>query len=124
MQQEMIDSIARAAHEVNAAFCRGLGDHSQPDWKHAPEWQKESARNGVQLYIDQPETTPEQSHNSWLAEKEANGWSYGPTKDPDRKLHPCIVTYSRLPMEQRAKDTLFGTVVRALISRQDSAADS
>lgn len=43
-----VDAAARAAHEVNRAYCIALGDTSQPSWDEAPEWQRESAKKGVQ----------------------------------------------------------------------------
>lgn len=109
-----IERIARVCHEVNRAYCASLGDHSQPAWEDAPDWQRESARTGVAAIVDNPETTPEQSHEGWLAQKRADGWTYGPVKDAEKKEHPCFVPYGQLPAEQRAKDYLFGAVVRAL----------
>jgi hypothetical protein len=55
---------------------------------------------------------PEQSHESWLAEKKADGWRYGPIKDPAAKTHPCFVPYAELPPEQKGKDAIFVGVVR------------
>ena len=106
------EACARAAHEANRAYCIAIGDHSQPSWDEAPDWQKSSARNGVKGAL--AGATPEQSHESWLAEKVANGWTYGPTKNPDAKQHPCMVAYADLPESQRAKDQIFIAVVRAV----------
>lgn len=106
--------IARVAHEVNRAYCAALGDMSQPAWPDAPQWQKDSAINGVRFHLANPEAGPDHSHNSWLAEKEAGGWKYGPVKDPEKKEHPCFVPYDQLPVEQKAKDYLFRGVVHAL----------
>lgn len=110
-----IEQIAKTCHEVNKAFCVGHGDNSQPSWEDAPEWQKQSAINGVQYHIDHPDSKPEDSHNSWLAEKEKDGWKYGPVKNPETKEHPCFVPYDQLPVEQQAKDALFITVVRSFV---------
>ena len=111
-EKMIIEACARAAHEANRAYCLALGDLSQPSWEEAPEWQKSSAHNGVRGAL--AGNTPEQSHESWLSEKEATGWAYGPVKDPEAKLHPCFVPYSELPPAQRAKDSIFTTVVRVL----------
>lgn len=111
----IIEAAARVAHEVNRGYCLFLGDTSQPAWDDAPEWQKASARNGARAIRANPQTTPRESHESWLAEKARDGWQYGPVKDPDRKLHPCFVPYDELPAEQRAKDYLFGAAVRAML---------
>lgn len=106
--------IARVCHEVNRAYCASIGDHSQPSWEDAPEWQRKSATLGVLFTIDNPAAPPSASHESWLAEKAADGWKYGPVKNPDTKEHPCFVPYDELPVEQKTKDYLFQAVVRAL----------
>jgi hypothetical protein len=40
-------ACARAAHEANRAYCLALGDETQAPWHDAPDWQKESAIEGV-----------------------------------------------------------------------------
>jgi RyR domain len=112
VEMDVLEACARAAHEVNRAYCIALGDLSQPTWEDAPEWQKSSARNGVAGAL--AGNTPEQSHESWLAEKRATGWKYGSVKDPEKKEHPCFVPYAELPPDQRAKDDLFLSTVRAM----------
>lgn len=112
LNARFIEACARAAHEVNRAYCLATGDTSQPSWDDAPDWQKSSARNGVVGAL--AGNTPEQSHEDWLAEKRAGGWTYGPTKDPDAKTHPCMVPYADLPREQQMKDHLFLATVLAM----------
>ncbi len=111
-----VDQIAQVTHDANAAYCRSIGDNSQPAWADAPDWQRDSAVNGVKFTIANPTAPPSASHDSWLAEKREAGWQYGPTKDPAKKLHPCFVPYDALPVEQRRKDALFQSVVRALVA--------
>lgn len=111
-REAIIEACARAAYEANRAYCITLGDRSFGPWETAPEWQRDSARNGIPGAL--AGNTPEQSHESWLAEKERAGWVYGPIKDPELKQHPCMVPYAQLPPEQRAKDGIFLGVVRAL----------
>lgn len=106
--------IARVCHEVNRAYCTSLGDHSQPAWEDAPEWQRQSAITGVGFTLSNPDAKPSDSHDSWLAEKRADGWKFGPVKNPEAKEHPCFVEYNELPSEQKAKDYLFQAVVRTL----------
>lgn len=109
-----VEQIAAICHETNAAYCRQIGDNSQPSWENAPDWQRESAINGVQFHLDNPLANPIDSHDNWSKEKIADGWMYGPVKDPERKLHPCLVDYELLPVAQRRKDSLFIGVIRAL----------
>ncbi|EPZ5817790.1 RyR domain-containing protein [Klebsiella pneumoniae] len=106
------ESVARIAHEVNRAYCQSIGDDSQPAWEDAPEWQRESAINGVAFHLKN-DATPEQSHANWLEQKAREGWKYGPVKDVEKKEHPCFCSYGELPAEQRAKDYLFRGVVNS-----------
>ena len=107
------EEIARVCHQVNKAYCEAMGDHSQPDWKDAPQWQKDSAMMGVNLHSDN-NVGPEASHESWMAQKVADGWVYGALKDPVAKTHYCIVPFHQLSKEQQAKDFIFREVVHAL----------
>lgn len=107
--------IAKVCHEVNRAYCASLGDHSQLAWEEAPAWQKASAVAGVEYLLANPELGPSATHDSWLCVKRQEGWAYGPVKDPERKLHPCMVPFEELPPAQQLKDSLFGAVVRALV---------
>ena len=108
-----IEAAARAAHEANRAYCLAIGDASQLDWDEAPEWQKASARSGVLGVL--AGNGPEQSHESWLKEKAATGWKFGPVKDPEKKEHPCFLPYAELPPAQKQKDGIFVGVVRAVL---------
>lgn len=103
-------NIARICHEANRAYCFSIGDTSQLPWPDAPEWQKDSAFKGVEFHLS-GERTPEESHESWLAEKKAQGWKYGPMKNVDAKEHPCFLPYSELPEAQQVKDKLFSAIV-------------
>lgn len=107
-------SIAAVCHEVNRAYCQSLGDYTQPAWDDAPEWQKSSACMGVELHLNNPDAGPQASHESWMKQKLEEGWKYGAYKDPDNKLHPCIVPFNELPREQQAKDFIFRGVVHAV----------
>lgn len=105
-----IVDIARICHQVNKAYCESIGDKSQVDWDAAPEWQRESAKLGVKFHLENKELPPSASHESWLKEKERDGWKYGPIKDADKKEHPCFVPYDQLPTDQKAKDYIFTAI--------------
>lgn len=109
------EQIARVCHEVNRAYCKALGDESQLAWVDAPQWQRDSAIMGVEFIRANPDAKPSASHESWLKQKEADGWKYGPVKDANKKEHPCYVPYDELPTEQKAKDYIFGAIVRAMM---------
>lgn len=109
------EEIARVAHEVNRALCQAFGDHTQPVWEDAPDWQRLSAINGVSFHALNPGASPSASHENWLEEKRRDGWKYGPVKNADTKEHPCFVPYDQLPPEQRAKDYVFAAICRSLL---------
>lgn len=114
MESINVTAIAQVCHEANRAYCITQGDVSQPLWHDAPEWQRSSAITGVQFRLDNPESKPEDSHNSWLKQKEEEGWKYGTVKDAEKKEHPCFVPYTELPVFQQKKDHLFQAIVDAL----------
>ncbi len=114
VDERSIAEVAQVCHEVNRAYCASLGDTSHLPWPEAPEWQKKSAIEGVRLHLKNEATTPEESHASWLAAKVADGWVFGLVKDPEKKEHPCMVPYEKLPQEQRTKDYLFKGVMSAI----------
>lgn len=107
----LVKDIAKLCHEVNKAFCETQGDFSQTSWEDAPDWQKDSAINGVKFHIANPDASPSASHDSWLKEKIDTGWKYGIVKDVEKKEHPCCVPFEDLPMFQQVKDELFSSVV-------------
>lgn len=107
------EQIAIVCHEANRTYCQTLGDFSQLPWSDAPEWQRESARMGVDLHC-MGDFGPEASHMAWMQNKIAEGWTYGEVKDTEKKTHPCMVHYDLLPPEQQAKDKLFRNIVHSL----------
>ena len=114
MNDKTIEAAAEAAHETNRIYCTTIGDASQVPWKDAPEWQRKSAIEGVRTAL--AGATPEQQHEAWCESKRRDGWTLGATKDADAKTHPCLVPYTALPPEQRAKDSLYGAVVRGMVA--------
>lgn len=112
-----VEAIAQVCHAANAEYCRTLGDESQKAWEEAPEWQRQSAVKGVEFHLEHLRAgsipPPSASHESWLKEKQADGWKYGPVKNADTKEHPCFVQYQDLPISQRKKDYIFGAIVKA-----------
>jgi len=107
-----VELIAAACHQQNKTYCALLMDDSQVQWDQAPEWQADSAVNGVKAALTNP--NPAASHESWLAEKVETGWVYGEVKDAEAKTHPCILPYSDLPEAQKRKDHFFIEMVQQL----------
>ena len=107
---EIIEEAEKGGHDMVVMGAHGLGIIG-------------SAMMGVNLHCDK-NVGPEASHESWMAQKVAEGWVYGPVKDPEAKTHHCIVPFDMLPREQQAKDFIFRAVVHALRDIQKSTGDA
>lgn len=113
----LYEDLGRILHEANRTLCIVLGDNSQVPWNVAPEWQKESIRQGIDFIIDLIENgneviwNAEVCHNNWLENKKAAGWKFGPVKDEEKKEHPCIVPFEALHQWQRLKDHIFVAII-------------
>lgn len=118
MPTTSVEQIARICHETNRAYCITIGDKSQKPWVQAKPWQRQSARDGVSFFLKNPNATPEALHEQWMASKIRDGWKFGPYKDEVKKEHPCLVSYPRLPAEQRRKDYLFRAIVTAFLQTE------
>ena len=90
------------------------GDDSQKDWAETPEWQRDSAIKGVEFAIANPDAPDSAQHDAWMSDKISDGWVYGELKDFEKKTHPCIVPFEKLPEFQQKKDKLFRAIVNAL----------
>lgn len=118
--------IAEICHEANRAICESLPDPATttpPIWDLCPRWQQASILAGVRFVLENPEGSPQETHESWSADKISHGWKYGAVKDGDAKTHPCLVPYGDLPAHQKAKDFVFRAIVLACskINNQERA---
>lgn len=107
-------TIAQVCHEANRVLQSYLEEAQNPPWDEAPDWMKESTLDGVRNILNGTVITPEESHANWFNHREETGWRWGEVKDEVAKTHPLMVRYDELPVEQRAKDTLFFAIVKAL----------
>ena len=113
-REEKILAIAYVCHQANKAWCEINDDDSQKDWDDAEQWQRESAIKGVLFRFENPDAKEDAQHNAWMADKILNGWIYGEVKDAEKKTHPCICSFNKLPEFQQKKDALFCAIVDSL----------
>lgn len=50
------------------------------------------------------EAIAENAHEVWATERQAQGWTYGPQRDDNKKQTPCMVPYSQLPESEKKFD--------------------
>ena len=50
------------------------------------------------------EAIAENAHEIWAENRRNEGWSYGPNRDDEKKLHPDMVSYSQLPESEKEYD--------------------
>ena len=110
IRPEQLVQIARMAHQANNIYRASLGE-SIESWSEASSATRSSAIDGVQARLSGAVQNPVQAHERWLARKVAEGWTYGPEKDEQKKTHPCCLPYFELPEPQRYKDMLFVAIV-------------
>lgn len=101
-------------HEAMRAWQRANGQLPAPPWSRAPKWMKESSVASVTWRINNPNATASAQHDQWMAQKTADGWKFGKTKDAKKKTHPMMTPYRSLPVFEQRKDALVNAVVDAL----------
>ncbi len=50
------------------------------------------------------ERLAENTHDVWAAQRIAEGWTYGPSRDDAAKKHPDLIPYAGLPESEKEYD--------------------
>lgn len=110
-----IECITVAAYEAHRQYCLLMGDKSHVRWDELDSDLKRVAKQAT-VRVATHGATAEESHQAWVTAKKADGWTYGPTKNTATKEHPCLIAFAELPAEQQAKDILWTSVIKAMVS--------
>jgi len=54
--------------------------------------------------IELREAIAENAHEVWAKERKLEGWTYGPQRDDEKKLHPDMLPYHSLPESEKEYD--------------------
>lgn len=109
------EEIARIAHEVIRALQDAYGQEVSPPWEeHDEEFRKAAADHISRLRAEGADAR--QAHEKWAAMRIAEGWTYGPVKDPVAKTSPWLVDFEEIPAYERAKDYVFQYLIAVLSS--------
>jgi hypothetical protein len=93
---------ARAAHEALSAYRVSIGEDALPAWEAAPEWMVDSTLALVDR-IAAGNDDPAAEHEAWRAERESQGWTYGPVRDNIAKTNPLLVAFDALPEREKGR---------------------
>jgi ryanodine receptor 2 len=63
------------------------------------------------------ETLAAHVHDVWAAQRIADGWRFGRTRDDISKSHPCLVPYDELPESEKTYDrVMVEQVIKAAVA--------
>ena len=65
--------------------------------------------------IEIQEKLAKNTHDTWAAQRFADGWRYGPERNDQEKLHPCLVPYEELSETEKEYDRNTATETLKLI---------
>ena len=75
--------------QTKSGRCATAGAGEKPAWEDAPDWQKNSAVNGVEYHVAHPRPVRNTATNVGSETRRAG--SGGPEKSVNEKEHPCMV---------------------------------
>jgi len=131
------EMLARSVHEDYLRQQRRLrqlleGNETLAPWDQLPEKIKDSNRryadhislklqavdcylaplrdwNAFEFSFTKPEVElmAEMEHERWVLERRQEGWSYAEQKDDDRKVHPSLILWEKLPDDEKEKNRAF-----------------
>jgi hypothetical protein len=132
IDEDLIETLARAVHDRYVAGQRRLGrtartNPSVTDWDRLPATKRVANRAQVRHVsakltqigcVLMPRTQPDlfqlndyevealaiAEHERWWAERLSTGWTWGPDRDDDARLHPDLVPWSDLTSSAQDKD--------------------
>ena len=102
-------------------------------WNDSKNYMLTITSNTMKTYIPQPidltdvelaeelyelrEAIAENAHDVWAAERQAQGWTYGPQRNDQKKETPCMVAYSQLPDSEKKFDREMAMNTLKLLSK-------
>lgn len=66
---------------------------------------------------DLTEAIAENAHDIWARARINEGWSYGPVRDDEKRLHPDLVPYAKLPESEKEYDREMAMQTLRLVQR-------
>jgi hypothetical protein len=100
--EKLNEMIAGCIHDTHRRMNFYLNDPypAQP-WDAIPLESRQIVINLVKLI--RKGGTPAEAHRLWVDTMKSEGWTLGKDKDPEKKTHPAMVPYAKLPKWNRKK---------------------
>lgn len=89
----------------------GSASSTAKPWAEMSDEEQSRWRSIVTACLNNPAKTPIEQHDRWVLSKQADGWSYGEVADAERKVHPNMVSWEELSVEEQFKDVIFCTAI-------------
>ena len=112
IQEPDVDlKLAQVAVEVDRCVCQAAGADLPKPWADMTEEERGHVVSAVVSFRSDEKCTPETLHEDWLKKMKEEGWDFG-AFDEEKKTHPLMLPYTKLPMLQVLRDALFLSSVR------------
>ena len=103
-----VEQLSELVHETLSRYRVLIGETAHPSWTEAGDDMRSSTRKNVTAHLDALASgrplAASHSHDKWMEERKGAGWVYGVPRDNAMKIHPSLVPYEQLPMNERLKD--------------------
>jgi len=124
---QQIETIAKAIHEDYRTY--NSGSRYDMPWEILPDDIKQSNRDQAQEFVgyvnlfglnvdfdiksakqikqltnEQIEILANRIHEIWMKSKKIAGWRYGAMRNDEKRLHPMLIPYNELSIEEKDKD--------------------
>ena len=113
--EQALEPIAQVVHAAIRAGASANDQTDMPVWEEAPKWMKDSTFASVRFVIENQSAGAGAQHIQWMKQRKAQGWKYGTERDDNKKHHPMLVPFEKLPDIEQKKDQLVGAIVVALL---------
>ena len=110
----MIEQIAKTVHAVHLAYCKEVGETTQPSWDKVSNEHKDVVRNSIIQIINGTVKSSEDSHSIFFQSKLIQGWVYG-EYSIELKQNPRLVLFEELKITDRMKEILFFETVKSFM---------
>lgn len=110
------EQIAKIVYDIYSKVIKCVEGVTVSAWEEADILIREQITSCVNFYVSNPELGPEDAHVLWLDSMKDDGWVYAPVANYEKKEHPYIVDYDKIPNGQRWKDAFYHALVIVLFN--------